>query len=87
MHLIITILGIDNEAGRWYAFWSGFGSDISELSLFGALVVMLRKHTCHAPRCFRMGRYKVEGTVYVLCHKHHPDGRPSLEDILRAADQ
>ena len=29
-------LGLYNETGPWYAFWSGFGSDIGEYAVFGA---------------------------------------------------
>lgn len=68
-HLLAHMLGIDNEAGRFYAFWSGFGSDIGELALIGAVLGMFRKHNCHSPGCWRIGRHLVNGSPW--CNKHH----------------
>lgn len=80
-HFLVYVLGLDNEGGRWYAFWSGFGSDVSELSILGAVGVMVRKHQCHYPRCPRIGRFRVPDKPWVLCHKHHPDGAPTKAEI------
>jgi len=72
-HLLAHWLGIDNESGRWYAFWSGFGSDVSEFALLGAIYGMLRKHNCHSRGCWRIGRHVVGGTPW--CDRHHEDAR------------
>lgn len=64
--------GIDNEPGPFYAFWSGFGSDIGEVVLIGGLVQIYRAHTCHDDRCWRLARHPVDGTPYKACKKHHP---------------
>jgi hypothetical protein len=44
---------------------------------------LIRKHTCHVHRCPRIGRHKVEGTEYVVCRRHHPDGAPTHADVVR----
>jgi hypothetical protein len=66
--------GIDDTTGRWYAFWSGAGSDIGELAIVGALIAMVRQHNCEVHRCWRLGRHVVEGTGQKVCRKHHPEG-------------
>jgi hypothetical protein len=68
-HFILQITGVDNPSGKWYAFWSGFASDIP---LVGGLILLFRKHVCHQPGCYRIGRHAIEGTPYIVCKKHHP---------------
>lgn len=66
------VLGLDNVSGMWYAFWSGFGGD---LTLFGSAFMVYRRFTCHvdSPRfCWRPGIHPVDGTPYRACKKHHP---------------
>lgn len=65
--------GIDNPSGKIYAFWSGFGSDIGEVTIFGGIYMLWAKHKCHAKGCRRLGKHAVEGTPYIVCPKHHPD--------------
>jgi len=64
----------------YYNFWSGFGSDLGEATLIGAVSVGLytglRKVNCHSKGCWRIGHYPLEGTPYHLCPRHHP-GVPS----------
>ena len=75
MHWLAHLLGIDNETGPIYAFWSGFGSDVGEFALLGGLVALYRRHTCHVdhPRfCWRPGTHPVAGTPYRVCKRHHP---------------
>ena len=57
-----------------YLFWSGAGSDLAYLSIAWTL---LRKHNCHAAGCWRIGRHPVEGTTFVVCRRHHPEGKPT----------
>lgn len=73
MTWLLHLIGVDNEAGRWYAFWSGFGSDISELAIVGAVVGGYKKHNCHQRRCWRIGRHVVDGSPY--CDRHHQAAR------------
>lgn len=72
---------------RGYNFFSGFGSDLGEVTLIGAVVVGYRHANCHIQKCFRLARheYEMDGVKYRLCHKHHPktDTRPTLQDFDR----
>jgi hypothetical protein len=70
MHWLAHFFGTDNLSGPFYGFWSGVGSDITELGLFGALVAHYRGKTCHVDRCWRLGRHPVG--EYRVCRKHHP---------------
>ena len=74
MGWLLHVLGVDDVSGRWYGFWSGFGSDLSELAIVGALAAMVRQHNCEVHRCWRLGRHVVEGTGLRVCRKHHPEG-------------
>jgi hypothetical protein len=67
--------------GAHYLFWSGIGGILEralELAVIGW--VLLRRHNCHQPRCWRMGRFPVEGTTWTACHRHHPNP-PTKETI------
>ncbi len=67
--MLAHVLGLDNGSGPWYLFWSGFGSDLSEITGLGAVAyIFWRKHNCHTPGCWRIGRHESEGRV--LCHRH-----------------
>ena len=68
---IFAHLGFDGQQ-PWYDFWSGFGSDLSELAILGSIVVVYRRHKCAA--CLRLAlrgpHGEVAGTHYRTCHKH-----------------
>lgn len=64
--------GTVNESGPYYGFWSGFGSDIGEATIFVGIITVYRHHNCHVKGCAHLGR-RVDGTPYVACPKHHPD--------------
>lgn len=81
MHHIFNIVwwwfevrtGTVDEAGPYYAWWSGFGSDISEIiAPLVILYTVYRRNKCVS--CHRIvlkgGLGKVEGTHYETCHKH-----------------
>ena len=82
-HWLAYMTGSENSSGAPpnYNFWSGFGSDLSELALAGGLLGMVRKYNCHAKWCWRIGRHPVEGTAFVVCRRHHPEGKPTAADI------
>jgi hypothetical protein len=63
--------GTVNEAGPYYGFWSGFGSDIAEVTLIAGVVAAYRHHNCHVKGCPRLGK-PVDGTPYLACPRHHP---------------
>jgi hypothetical protein len=89
MSWLVSVSGIADEAGRWYAFWSGPGSDIGELAIIGGMITLYRKHACHEPRCWRIGHHPVPGTPYMACRKHHPalTGRMRRGDMTRAYEK
>ena len=69
------LLGVDDLTGPWYGFWSGFGSDLSEIGGLGVVsYIFWRKHNCHVRGCWRIGRHPLEGTLYVVCRQHYPTG-------------
>jgi hypothetical protein len=77
LHWLAVHTGTVNEGGPYYGFFSGFGSDLGELALIGAVVGMLRKHNCHQRRCWRVGRHTVDGTPF--CNRHHQAARDNRE--------
>jgi hypothetical protein len=74
-------------SGSGYQFWSGIGSDIGEVVIIGGLYGLLRKHNCHAKGCWRIGRHPVDGTNYIVCRRHHPDDKPTAEQIVREHEE
>ena len=79
MGWLLRVLGIDDVSGPWYAFWSGFGSDLGELAIIGGMVTIARRHKCEVHRCWRIGRHQAP-TGHKVCRRHHPD------DHLRPGD-
>lgn len=68
--------------GPHYAFWSGPGSDISEVAIVGGILSWWHHKNCHVKGCFRLGKHQVEGTPHVVCRKHHPDDAPTAQQII-----
>jgi hypothetical protein len=69
-----------------YQFWSGIGSDISEITLVGIALAAFRRINCHSPWCWRIGHHPTADGHFKLCRRHHPDlaDKPlSLEEIHR----
>ena len=77
------VLGMDNLSGPYYGFWSGAGSDISELAMVGALLGLLRKGNCEVHGCWRLGRHTVQATGHRVCRHHHPEGAPTARHITQ----
>lgn len=77
------------DGAEWYSFWSGIGADLGQVALIGGVLGLYRKHNCHVHRCWRLGKFAVQGTPWVVCHRHHPDGKPTEAhmDALRQAQQ
>ena len=70
--------------GLGYQFWSGIaGSFVLGGGIWVGALATLRKHNCHARWCWRIGRHPVDGTGFVVCRKHHPDDKPTVEEIHR----
>jgi len=88
-HWLQHFFGFDAGQGNapHYLFFSGTGSDLSELALVGAVFAIVRKHNCHIRHCWRVGRFPVDGTSFTTCSRHHPKGAPTHAEVLAAADE
>lgn len=71
-HWILQVTGTANESGKWYAFWSGFGADLTEGAIVVSIIAFYRRHKCQS--CWRPalkgGLGRVQGTHYETCHRH-----------------
>ena len=96
---LVHVTGCDYGIGygKWnfYGFWSGFGSDLGEITIITALLAVYRKHNCHVRGCPRIGRHEftdsATGVTYLLCRRHHPGTpdkglRPEHVDLIAARD-
>jgi hypothetical protein len=87
-HWLAVRTGIVDMSGPYYAFWSGFGSDIAEFSLVGAAVTgvyqLNRKYNCHQRGCWRIGTHPAAGGQFLLCYRHHPDyqGKKPTRELI-----
>jgi hypothetical protein len=67
--LQVTGTAFDPSVGsRWYNFWSGFGSDLGEFVIVGAIFSWYRRNKCVS--CWRLSHHDVAGTHFRTCHKH-----------------
>jgi hypothetical protein len=89
-HWLQVHTGTVNEPGPYYGFWSGFGSDLTEFGIIGAIGTgvyqLFKKYNCHQPGCWRVGTHPAAGGQFSLCYRHHPDyqgTKPSQELIAR----
>jgi hypothetical protein len=64
-HWLAIHTGTVNEPGPYYAFWSGFGSDLTEFGVIGAIGTgvyqVVKKYNCHQPGCWRVGNHPAAG--------------------------
>jgi hypothetical protein len=60
-HWLQVHTGTVNEPGPYYGFWSGFGSDLEEFGILGAvgaaIYQLVKKYNCHEPGCWRVGNH------------------------------
>jgi hypothetical protein len=89
-HWLAVHTGTVNESGPYYGFWSGFGSDLAEFGILGAIGTgiyqVVKKYNCHEPGCWRIGTHPAAGGQFLLCYRHHPDYhgiKPSHDLIVR----
>lgn len=73
LNALAHFFGLDNLSGPQYGFWSGVGSDISEVAILGGVIQLYRRHNCHVDGCHRIGKHRVDGTPFTVCPKHHPE--------------
>lgn len=87
MHLIwlhlLELTGILNSQSEASNFWCGFGADLGELTIVGALIAFYKKNTCEVHTCWRLGRHMTAAGHHV-CRKHHPDDRLTAEAVISA---
>jgi hypothetical protein len=87
-HWLGVHTGTINEPGPYYGFWSGFGSDIAEFGVLGAIGTgvyqLVKKYNCHEPGCWRIGNHPAAGGQFMLCYRHHPDyrGRKPTRELI-----
>lgn len=87
-HWLQVHTGTVNESGPYYGFWSGFGSDIEEFGILGAIGAgvyqLIKKYNCHEPGCWRVGQHPAAGGQFLLCYRHHPDyqGRKPTRELI-----
>lgn len=56
-------------SGLGYQFWSGIGSDLSEITLLGMVAGWWFHHNCHERGCWKIGHPDQTGKV--VCRRHH----------------
>jgi hypothetical protein len=88
-HWLAVHTGTVNESGPYYGFWSGFGSDLEEFGIFGAIGAavyqLVKKYNCHEPGCWRIGQHPAAGGQFLLCYRHHPDyqGKKPTHELIQ----
>jgi hypothetical protein len=72
-HWLAVHTGTINEPGPYDGFWSGFGSDLTELGIIGVVSTgvyqLVRKYNCHEPGCWRVGVHPAAGGRFLLCYR------------------
>lgn len=86
LHWLGVHTGSVNESGPWYGFWSGFGSDLSEIAIIGGLVSIVRQHNCEVRWCPRLGRHRT-AAGHRVCRKHHPDDHLTAGQVAAAHNE
>jgi hypothetical protein len=81
LHWLAVHTGTVNEAGPYYGFFSGFGSDLSEIALLGGVLAMVRHRNCEVRRCWRLSRHQT-AAGHRVCRRHMPGGAPTHQDVL-----
>ena len=70
--------------GEGYAFFSGIGSDLTELLVLGGLIALYRKHNCNVKGCWRIQWREyvdADGVKHQWCRHHHPDKPVRRQDV------
>jgi hypothetical protein len=93
-HWLAVHTGTNDTSGVYYGFWSGFGSDLAEFGILGAIGTavyqVVKKYNCHEPGCWRVGTHPAADGQFLLCYRHHPDfqgARPTHDLIVRMHQQ
>ena len=92
-HWLQVHTGTVNEPGPYYGFWSGFGSDLEEFGILGAIAAgiysLVKKYNCHEPGCWRIGNHPAADGQFNLYYRHHPDfqGRKPTHELIERLHQ
>jgi hypothetical protein len=72
-HIFLNWSGSSNPSGNQYGFFSGFGSDLGEVAIIGAVGATYKHHNCAVPRCWRIAhhKYEIKETKQYTCRMHH----------------
>lgn len=76
--------------GPMYAWWSGPGSDIAEVTVVTVPILALWRHfDCREPGCWRWALRELvdpaTGERLRVCHKHHPHGKVTSAHLADVA--
>lgn len=66
MHDLWYYLGLTSPNDWPYLAFSGV---VPCLALLGGAWSLIRRHNCHQPGCWRIGRVERDGRIH--CHRHH----------------
>jgi hypothetical protein len=66
--LYFWFTGANDESGRAYGIWSGFGGSVPDFLLLGGAVTYYRTHVCHNATCHKIGRHTTP-QGYRLCKR------------------
>jgi hypothetical protein len=76
-HWLYVHLGLADANSPWYLFPSGWGSILLVSGSFLTVpYITWKRHNCHEPRCWRVGRVTVDDKGTLSCWHHHPKGKP-----------
>ncbi len=50
--------------------WVSNLSNLTSITVLGAIIGLYKRFNCNQSRCWRIGRHRVEGTTYRTCAKH-----------------
>ncbi len=74
--------------GEGYAFFSGIGSDLTEVLALGVFVTWVHNRNCHVQGCWRLSWKQwvdPDGHTHALCRRHHPHDAPTADQIAERA--
>lgn len=78
--------GMNNVSGPEYGFYSGFGSDISEIFQLAIVCItsasLLHHNNCHVHGCWRIS-HKKTAAGDAVCRRHNPEPRLTHLDIVK----
>lgn len=67
--------------GAGYQLTSGPIPALQTATIFGFVIALYRKHTCHVDRCWRLTwRHTAAGDI--VCRKHHPVPPKTHEQVI-----